>query len=1114
MDQLETPVALFVFNRPDTTKCVLDRIRQARPQRLFVIADGPRPHKEDETRQCQAARDLIDTIDWPCDVATNFSAVNLGCGRRMSSGISWVFDQTAEAIFLEDDCVPSVGFFTFCSELLERYRNDTRVGMISGDCFLPQNMECSDSYYFSRYPHIWGWAGWRRAWTYYDFELTRYPLDINSFVQDFGSPAVGQYFYDRCSDIQQGHTDTWDYQVTYSFVKNSLLTIIPSRNLVSNIGFGTNATHTRDAESPHARLTAYELDQPLQHPACVTAWEEADRYTEREVYGIRPDSISANVDEDADVDESEPGIVIWHPSVYLALKEQMMGSIAKPFSRTTHRFTSNRPAPRGKRTTAVIIDPALAMEGGHNYSAHLRIETELAKLDIEHTSFASITADAAVRASAAPILPSKGLWWRGRYTRSEFARHVGVMRNHLSVALNEQRRPPDLLILPCCDAVQVSALAAYYGQISRIPTPHLLIWLLFRPNHFKAIGDPSAAAQIEEYREAFTALRKAIGDDRKISVFCEVAALATAYQDIIGLDVGIAPCPNLAGAGKALRRRRKPTWKIVTLGHANEAKGYHLLPDAIERVLHEDGRANFFVHGTLQNSDGTDGAAVFAALSGMGSSVVASNEVLTPSEYLSHLLEADIVLLPYDNSIYETRGSGLFNEAREMGIPVVATRGCAFAQPAFDEGWGIEIVERSGRGIAQAILTALKGLRDLSAHAEEAAEKYRADDIGTILPKVVSDMNAHERSVRAAATKRRRRTTRQALSGVFFSSVSLQDGASIQDEASANGTSSASEQPEDGPAAIGLMMGKPINTTAVPYCYSVVLSTDIRRTWNWPCGTRLSADISVDVVAGKLGVAWLDENFRIVSDTERYAPAMPGPQRIIVPALADRACFLMFRNFSPDASPVSFRILELRATLQDDNMPQGFARRIPRAIGAAWTRTKAAKALPAEFFASVHVQEGATVRDQMRGDASAASCQAVDGQYAVASMIGKIIDTTTTPYRYSMVFDTDASITSSLSLGDRIAAEITIQVFAGTVSAVWIDGSYSVVEGTERYASAMPGVQRLVVPVSANPLCRLVLRNWASNSIAATFRLLGIRATVYPARGKQPATSELRHQNA
>lgn len=914
MDQLETPVALFIFNRPETTGRVLDRIRQVRPKCMFVIADGPRSDRGEEARLCKLTRDLIGTIDWPCEVKTNFSDVNLGCGRRMSSGISWVFDHTPEAIFLEDDCLPSPGFFEFCSTLLERYRNDGRIGMISGDCFLPSDMECPDSYYFSRYPHIWGWASWRRAWAYYDFALTRYPLDSTAFTYHFGSPEVGQYFRGHCIDIREGRTDTWDYQITYSFVRNSLLTIIPSRNLVSNIGFGAAATHTHDGASPHANMPAHEPDHPIRHPTSVRPWDEADRYTERNVFGIQSEPTRESANEDINSDEdlpAEPGVELWHTldnaSIYTRVKSRLLTAITE----TQDKRNSDR------RTTALLVDPGLYMMGGHNYSALLRLKTELDELNVEYTCLAATASDAAVRELAKPVLPPKGLWWRESYTRQEFVQHAKVMKDELSRALNELRRPPDLLILHCGDSVQVRALAEYYGRSSQIPPPHVILWLLFTPNRFKPMGDLSTTVQIDEYRDAFADLRRAVGNDRKISVFCETAALATAYKDIIGIDIGVAPCPNLAGTGgKKVRTRRAPTWKIVTLGHANEAKGYHLLPDAIRQVLNADSRADFFIHGMLDGADTVSGAAVFDDLSKMGPRVVISNEFLTSEQYLSCLLETDLLLLPYDNKAYETRGSGIFNEAKEIGIPVVATRGCAFVRPAFDEGWGVEIIERSSSGLAQAILAALQRLPDLSACAREAATKRYADDAGTILRKVVEDIRPGERLARAVAVKDSRGTRKKTLPMSFFTSVTLQEGVSVRDDSSVGVISSVSTRPTDKKPSIPSIVGKRIDTTSIPYRYSIVLAADKRKTWKRPSGSLLATEVSIEVLAGRVSVVWVDENFQVVGDAERYAPAMPGIQKLFVPVSNDRAYHLVFRNFTSDATPTSFRILELKVTLR------------------------------------------------------------------------------------------------------------------------------------------------------------------------------------------------------
>jgi hypothetical protein len=290
MAGFDTPVALFGFNRPEPTRSVFNVIRQVRPKRLFFVADGPRGHVQGEAEKCQAVRAIAKEVDWDCVVETNFSDQNLGCGRRMSSGIAWVFERSEEAIFLEDDCVPSLGFFEFCAALLERYRDDERIGMISGDCFLPESIACPDSYYFSRYPHIWGWASWRRAWRNYRFELGHLDLDTarEYFLDQFERPEVGQFFLNKLLEIRSGKNDTWDFQVTYSFIVNSLLTVLPSRNLVSNIGFGAGATHTHDAGAWVANMTAKEPDRVLRHPSVVSCWRRADRFSESKVFGIQP----------------------------------------------------------------------------------------------------------------------------------------------------------------------------------------------------------------------------------------------------------------------------------------------------------------------------------------------------------------------------------------------------------------------------------------------------------------------------------------------------------------------------------------------------------------------------------------------------------------------------------------------------------------------------------------------------------------------------------------------------------------------------------------------------------------------------------------------------------
>ncbi|OUC08639.1 hemolytic protein HlpA-like protein, partial [Litorilinea aerophila] len=168
---MQTPVIFLIFNRPDTTAQVFAEIAKARPRRLLVVADGPRPHRPDDVEKCSATRAVIERVDWPCEVSCDFAEENLGGRRRISSGLTWAFSQVEAAIVLEDDCLPHPTFFPFCEELLNRYCHDERIMAITGDNFQFGRSRTKYSYYFSRYFHSWGWATWRRAWQHYDDTL-------------------------------------------------------------------------------------------------------------------------------------------------------------------------------------------------------------------------------------------------------------------------------------------------------------------------------------------------------------------------------------------------------------------------------------------------------------------------------------------------------------------------------------------------------------------------------------------------------------------------------------------------------------------------------------------------------------------------------------------------------------------------------------------------------------------------------------------------------------------------------------------------------------------------------------------------------------------------------
>lgn len=277
---LATPVALFVFNRPETSRQVFDAVRAARPSHLLIVADGPRRGREGEEQLCRAARAVVEAVDWDCRVQTNYAEENLGCMRRVSSGLDWVFSEVEEAIILEDDCLPHPSFFPFCVELLERYRNEPRIAQISGDNFQFGRETSPYSYYFSRYNHIWGWASWRRAWEMHDNAMTDWPLfrDNKLLEGRLSGKREVAYWTDVFNRVYTGEIDTWDCRWTFSCWKNNLLTVLPSKNLVSNIGFGPGATHT-PVPNRYAAMKTLEMEFPLCHPPDILADAVADDYS-------------------------------------------------------------------------------------------------------------------------------------------------------------------------------------------------------------------------------------------------------------------------------------------------------------------------------------------------------------------------------------------------------------------------------------------------------------------------------------------------------------------------------------------------------------------------------------------------------------------------------------------------------------------------------------------------------------------------------------------------------------------------------------------------------------------------------------------------------------------
>jgi hypothetical protein len=279
---MKTPIAFFVFNRPDTTAKVFEAIRQARPTHLLLIADGARGNCIPDFDKCLSVRLIIDNVDWPCEVSKNYADTNLGCKQRMLSGLNWVFEQVEEAIILEDDCLPHPSFFPFCEELLTKYRYDTRVGIISGQNSLLGYRRNTDSYYFSQIPYIWGWATWRSRWEKYDFNMNHWPEARDGhWLQDiFKENSVATSWQSTFDHNYAGFFNAWDYQLTFTSLMNNWLNPTANVNLVTNIGFGEGATNTSEAGSIFANLAAKEISFPLQHPQFMVP----DRTSELRVF--------------------------------------------------------------------------------------------------------------------------------------------------------------------------------------------------------------------------------------------------------------------------------------------------------------------------------------------------------------------------------------------------------------------------------------------------------------------------------------------------------------------------------------------------------------------------------------------------------------------------------------------------------------------------------------------------------------------------------------------------------------------------------------------------------------------------------------------------------------
>lgn len=270
---MNTPVLLIAFNRADTLMQVFAQVRKAQPPALYISVDGPREGNENDIQGISEVYKIKELVDWPCEVHTRFLNENLGCGYGPATAITWAFESCERLIVLEDDCVPSLSFFDFCDEMLEKYENDTRIGIVSGRSML-ENSEFfnEQDYIFTHAAPTWGWATWKRCWLQYDIKMSDYPdFKKNGGCKNIIRPYIKALSRNRWYDkvyisIEEEVKHSWDSQWAYTRTKNGYLGIVPRVNLIENIG--VNGTHLKE-DDPNLKFKAGELLFPLKHPRFV-----------------------------------------------------------------------------------------------------------------------------------------------------------------------------------------------------------------------------------------------------------------------------------------------------------------------------------------------------------------------------------------------------------------------------------------------------------------------------------------------------------------------------------------------------------------------------------------------------------------------------------------------------------------------------------------------------------------------------------------------------------------------------------------------------------------------------------------------------------------------------
>lgn len=274
------PILFIIFSQPQITAEVFAAIREARPRRLYIAADGPRPDRPGEAEECAATRSVVSQIDWECECHTLFRTQNVGCRVNVSEAINWFLEAVGEGIILEYDCLPHPSFFSYCAELLDRYREDSRVMSICGSNLQFGNHRGDGDYFFARMPNTWGWATWKRAWSLWDGDVKTLPgfLSQNQLDNLFSDRKTKSHLAEKFQDVYYGRNrSTWGFGWVYAHFAHGGLSVFPNANLISNLGFTRNATHAVDEKSVFSRIPLEGL-ATYNPPTFAIPFTSADEY--------------------------------------------------------------------------------------------------------------------------------------------------------------------------------------------------------------------------------------------------------------------------------------------------------------------------------------------------------------------------------------------------------------------------------------------------------------------------------------------------------------------------------------------------------------------------------------------------------------------------------------------------------------------------------------------------------------------------------------------------------------------------------------------------------------------------------------------------------------------